>query len=106
LIAAFLPDNVKLILLGVLVLGAGLVWALRLPRGAVDAAEQARRRRAGDRNAGLEIALLGLVLPFIYIAATVMMFNDFKPLPTVLVAASSAGCIALGVWLYARNREP
>jgi hypothetical protein len=114
---AFLPETVKQILLAliaiVLVLGwlsrafPDVAWlrVFRLPAPHLSEDERARRKRAGNRMAGLEIALLGLALPLFYVASTVMMFNNFKTAPTIIVAVCSLSCVALGVWVFAHNRE-
>jgi hypothetical protein len=52
----------------------------------------------------LEIILAGLVLPLLYLVSTVMMLNDFKSLPTLIVGACSVSCIGVGIWIFVRNR--
>ena len=64
---------------------------------------QERQRRRANVYAGVELILLGLVIPLGYGALTVMMFNDFKPLPTTLVLVSSAICIGLGSVAIVKN---
>jgi len=51
----------------------------------------------------VEFILLGIVIPIGYGVLTIMMFNDFKPLPTALVLASSALCLGLGIAAIVRN---
>jgi hypothetical protein len=113
--ADFLPDSVKVILLGILgVFFAlstlarkypGIAWlqAFKRPQVQHSEEEQRRRRRFGNRMAAMEIMIAGLALPLVYMFATVFMFNDFGTLATIIVLASSAACIALGIWLFARN---
>jgi hypothetical protein len=60
-------------------------------------ARQAAVRRRAMVFAGSELILAGFVLPMGYVALTVMMFNDFKTMPTVLVLMGSIACIAVGV---------
>ena len=113
---SILPVWLQVALLGVLAIGFGLsriarswpdvAWlqAFRLPTVQMTEEEKARRRRAGNRQAGLEIIVAGLALPVLYMISTVMMFNNFKTLPTIIVNACSVLCIALGIWVFVRNR--
>ena len=110
------PDSVKAILMGVLTVIFTLNWlaprhpevawlqAFRLPVPRLSEEQKARRRRTANRIAGLEIIVAGLALPLLYVAATVMMFNDFRPIPTAIVGVVSLGCIVLGIWIFARAR--
>lgn len=110
------PDTVKAILLGVFAVAFALNWlaprypevqwlqAFRLPVPRLSEEQKARRRRMANRTAALEVVVAGLALPLLYVAATVMMFNDFRPIPTVIVGATSLGCIVVGIWLFARAR--
>jgi hypothetical protein len=68
-------------------------------------AQRARMRRRGDITAGLELILLGIGLPLLYVALTVMFFNNFTAMATILVFAGSALCIGLGVAGIWRNRR-
>jgi len=111
----FLPDSVKAILLGFLALmfgfnrlaralpHVGWLQAFRLPVSYLSEEERNKRRRLGNRMAGLEIALAGLCLPLVYFIPTVMMFNEPKPIPTAIVGVCAAACIATGIWIFARN---
>jgi hypothetical protein len=111
----FLPDTAKAILLGIIAVAFGLnrlararpdvAWpqVFRLPVRQMSKEERARRRRSANRLAGLEIVIAGLVLPLLYFVPTFMMFNEPKPLPVIIVSACSVICIALGVWIFARN---
>jgi uncharacterized membrane protein len=112
---AFLPDWVKAILLGLIAVAFGLnrlavafphlAWLqlFRLPVRQMSEEERARRRRSANRLAGLEMVIAGLVLPLLYFVPTFMMFNEPKPIPVVIVSACSVICIALGIWIFARN---
>ena len=66
-----------------------------------------RQKRIAERRAnfyaGVEFILLGLAIPMGYVALTVMTFNDFERLPTVLVALTSAVCIGIGIFALSRN---
>lgn len=113
----FLPDTVKTVLLGLFAIAlvlAGLARAFphvgwlkvfRFPVIQLSEEERQRRRRSANRMTALEIMIAGLALPLLYLFSTVMMFNDFETIPTIVVGACSVLCIALGIWLFARNRE-
>ena len=115
---AFLPDTIKAVLLGLIAIWFALAllaralpqvaWlqAFRLPGMKLTEEQRAGRRRAGNRQAALEIVVVGLALPILYFVSTVLLFNDFKTVPTVIVTACSVGCIALGIWIFVRNRQP
>jgi hypothetical protein len=113
--ATLLPDTVKAILLGLIVVAFGLnrlavayphigwLQAFRLPVRQMSEEERARRRRSANRLAGLEMVIAGLVLPFLYFVPTFMMFNEPKPIPVIIVSACSVICIAVGIWIFVRN---
>lgn len=113
---AFLPDTVKAVLLGLLAIVFALVWlarahpavawlqVFRLPAIQLSEEQKRRRRRIANRQVALEIMVAGLALPLLYLVATVMLFNDFKTLPTIIVAGCSVLCIAVGIWIFVRNR--
>lgn len=112
---SFLPDSVKAILLGliaaVFVLSRlaprfpDVAWlqVFRLPVRQMSEEEKARRRRRANRMAGVEIILAGMILPLLYLAAKVMMFNEPTTLGLVIVGGCSLACIILGIWVIARN---
>jgi hypothetical protein len=62
-------------------------------------------RRRANFYAGVELILLGIVLPMLYVASTVMLFNNFSTIGLILVFAGSALCIGLGVTGIWRNRR-
>lgn len=113
---AFLPDPVKAALLGLIAIAIVLGWLarrhpevawlriFRLPGIQLSPEEKERRRRTANRIAGLEIIVAGLVLPLLYLLSTVMMFNDLKPVPTLIVGACSMLLIGWGIWVLIRNR--
>lgn len=113
---AFLPDTVKAILLGLLAIAFALAWlaralpqvawlqVFRFPAIQMSEEQRARRRRSANQLAALEVIVAGLALPFLYFVSTVMLFNDFKTIPTIIVTACSVLCIALGIWIFVRNR--
>src|SRR5689334_9311584 len=94
----FFSDTVKAGMLGVIAVAFVLnglarrnphvAWlqAFRLPTVPLTQEQKEKRRRHANRMAAVEIILAGLILPLLYVASTVMMFNDFKPLATMLVA--------------------
>jgi len=81
----FLPDTVKVILFGLIVIAFALsrlaralphvAWlqVFRLPQMSEE--QRARRRRSANRLTALEIVLAGLALPLLYLLSTVMLFN-------------------------------
>lgn len=113
---AFLPDDVKATLLGLLAIVFALAWlaralpqvawlqVFRLPAIQLSEEQKRRRRRSANRLAALEIIVAGLALPLFYLVSTVMLFNDFKTLPTIIVSACSVLCIVVGIWIFVRNR--
>ncbi|MBI4729995.1 MAG: hypothetical protein HY775_10945 [Acidobacteria bacterium] len=113
---ALFPHSAGAILLGVLAIVFALAWlararphvawlqVFRLPTVHRSEEQRAARRRSANRMAALELILAGLVLPLVYVALTVMMFNDLKTLPMLLVGAGSVTCVGLGIWAFLRNR--
>ncbi len=111
----FLPDSVKAVLLGliatVFVLSRLARWfphvawlqVFRLPVIQMSEKQRVKRQRSGNRLAGLELVLAGIVLPLLYFASTIMFFNEPKTIPTIIVSACSVLCIALGIWIFIRN---
>jgi hypothetical protein len=113
---AFLPDTVKTILLVLIATAIVLVWLartfpqvtwlriFRLPAFQLSEEQKRRRQRSGNRQAALEIIVAGLALPVVYFVSTLLLFNQPKTIPTLLVTACSVLCIAIGVWIFSRNR--
>ena len=111
----FFPNWVKAILLGVIVVGFALnrlaiafpdvnwLQRFRLPVRDMSEEERARRRKSGNRMAALEMILAGLILPFLYLASTVFMFNEPETFAMIVVGALSLLCIATGIWIFAKN---
>lgn len=110
-----LPESVKAILLGLVatafVLSRLAHWfphvawlqVFRLPIIQMSEEQRTKRRRFGNRMAGLEMVFAGVVLPLIYFASTIMFFSEPQTIPTIIVIACSAMCIALGIWIFMRN---
>ena len=111
----FLPNSVKAILLGIIALVFVLsqlarwlphvAWLqlFRLPVIQMSEEQKAKRRRSGNRMAGLEMVLAGVVLPLLYFGSTIMFFSTPQTIPTIIVTAGSVLCIALGIWMFVRN---
>lgn len=59
--------------------------------------QEATQRRRANTMAGLEMILLGVIVPLGYVFLTVMMFNDFDPIVTVLVIGGSIVCVGFGI---------
>ena len=111
----FLPDTVKAILLGLIAVAFALhrlararpdvAWlqVFRLPESRLSEEQKAKRRQSANRLAGLEIVVAGLLLPLLYFLSTVMLFNEPRTLPTIIVSVCSGLCIGLGLWIFVRN---
>ena len=112
---SFLPDSVKAILLGLIAVVFVLSrlsyrfpdvdWLqhFRLPIRHLSEEEKTRQRRRGNLMAGMQIILAGMVLPLLYIAAKVMMFNEPTTLGMAIVGGCSLACIVIGSWVIARS---
>jgi hypothetical protein len=111
----FLTDAVKAILLGLIAIvfvlsrlarwfpHVGWLQVFQLPVIQMSEEQRAKRRRLGNRMAGLEMVLAGVVLTLLYFASTIMFFSEPKTIPTIIVTACSVLCIALGIWIFVRN---
>lgn len=98
---AFLPNSVKAILLGVLAIAFALAWlarafpqvawlqVFRLPQVQLSEEQRARRRRFGNRRMAFEFIVAGLALPLLYMVSTVMLFNEPKTIPMIIVSSCS-----------------
>ncbi len=113
---ALLPNTVKVILLGLFAIAFTLVWlaralpqvawlrVFRLPAFQLSEEQRRRQQRWANRQVALEIIVAGLALPLLYLVSTVMLFNGFKTLPTIIVAVCSVLCISGGIWIFVRSR--
>ena len=111
----FLSHTTKAILLGVLAVGFGLnrlalvfphvgwLQIFRLPKSQISDEQRARRQRSANRLAGLEMVIAGLILPLLYFGSTVLLFNEPKTGPMIIVGICSLICILVGAWIFARN---
>jgi uncharacterized membrane protein YqjE len=110
-----IPPAIQAILLGVIVVVFGLnrlarafpdvewLQKFRLPTIELSEEEKARRRRRANLMAGFEIILAGLVLPLLYLASKVMMFNEPTTFGLIIVGSCSLTCLGLGGWVIARS---
>jgi hypothetical protein len=102
-------EKIQLVLVGVFVFVYGfsalarrfpdVAWLQRLrydpPR--LSDAQRAKIRRRANIHAGVELILLGIVLPMGYVALTMMLFSDVTRIAMTVVFAGSALCIGLGL---------
>jgi len=91
---------IALIIMGLVMLAKrrpDIAWLQPFRGRELSPAQQERNRKRANRYAGVELILLGIIVPMGYVALTVMMFSSFETVPTVLVALGSALCIGLGV---------
>ena len=111
----FLSTTVKAILLGLIAVAFGLsrlaggyprvgwLQIFRLPERQMSEEEKARRKRAENRRAGLEIILAGFVLPLVYFGLGIVFFTQPSTLEIVVVGLLSVLSIGGGIWVLARN---
>lgn len=107
--SAAMYEKIQLILVGVFAFVYGfsalarrfpdVAWLQRLrydpPR--LSDAQRAKMRRRANIHAGVELILLGLVIPLCYVALTMMLFSDVTRTAMTIVFAGSALCIGLGL---------
>jgi hypothetical protein len=108
-------DTVKTVLGGVVVVVFGLsALSRRFPQvewlqhfrydpPKLSEAQRARMQRRANVAAGVQLILLGVVLPMGYIVLTVMMFNDITRKAMAVVLTGSVVCIALGITAIVRS---
>jgi hypothetical protein len=111
----FLSTTVKAILLGLIAVVFGLsrlaraypsvgwLQLFRLPERQMSDEEKARRKRAENRRAGLEIILAGVVLPIVYFGLGVVFFTEPSALEIVVVGLLSVLSVGGGIWILAKN---
>jgi hypothetical protein len=104
-----MSDKIQLILGGIAAVLFGLsALARRFPHIAwlqhfyfelpkVSEEQKAKMQRRATLHAGLQLILLGIVLPMGYVVLTVMMFNDVTRKAMTIVLTGSVVCIALGI---------
>ena len=111
----FLTPTVKAILLGLIAVVFVLsrltraypevswLQPFRLPLRQMSEEERARRRKSANRMAAVQMVLGGLILPFLYFASTVFMFENPSTVAMIVVGALSAACVAGGIWVFVRS---
>lgn len=83
-----------------------IVWLRVFDMRAKLTDDQRRRlQRTVDMNAGLQLILLGLALPVVYVVLTTMFFGTFAPRGIAFVAAGSLACIVTGLVGVIRTRR-
>jgi hypothetical protein len=104
-----MSDKIQLILGGIVAVIFGLraasrrfphiAWLQHFHFELPQLSEQQRKRmqRRSAVLAGVELILLGIVLPLGYVVLTVMMFNEVTRKAMVMVLTGSVVCIGLGV---------
>lgn len=108
---------VQIVLLGVLAAAYGLsALSRRFPRVALlqvfrhnaprlSEKQRATIRRRVNSYAGIELILMGIVLPMIYVVSNVMFFSSPTSTGIGLVTAGSLLLIGLGTTAIWRNRR-
>jgi len=109
--------TIQLVLVGILAVTLGLAalsrrfpqagWlqVFRYVKPRLSEEQQGKIRQSANIHAGIELILLGVVLPMVYFASSLMMFTDPTTPGTVLVGAGSVLLIGLGVTAIWRNRQ-
>jgi hypothetical protein len=77
----------------------------RYERPRLSEEHRARMRRRANVHAGVELILIGIVLPMGYVALTAMMFNDITTKGMAIALAGSVLCIGLGVTAIVRSNR-
>jgi hypothetical protein len=110
--SALLPDWLRNVVMSAILILFVLAWAARrypqfewlrafkLPE--LNPAQRARRKRASDIHAGIEVILLGVLMVPGYFVVTLMTWGDPSRGMLIAVGALSVACITLGVWAIAR----
>lgn len=84
----------------------GWLQAFRFERPRLSEEQQAKIRRRANIQAGIELILLALVLPFGYFVVTLMTWSDVSTTGVTLVLLGSVVLTGLGVTAIWRNRQP
>lgn len=109
--------DVQLVLVGVLAVLFGLsalsrqfphiawlqLFRFNAPR--LSEEQRAKMRQRANIHAGIELILLGMVVPIGYFATTIMMFNDPTPTGIAIALGSALLLIGLGITAIWRNRK-
>lgn len=67
--------------------------------------QRTKMRQRANIYAGIELILLGMVVPLGYFALTIMMFNNPTPTGTAIALGSALLLIGLGITAIWRNRR-
>src|SRR5687768_15470 len=108
MVESFLPESVKMVLMGivsvVIVLSAlagrmpDVAWLQTFKLQDKRTEEQKRRaRRSANILGGLEMIVAGVALPAVYVIPTVMFFNEPSQRVLLLLGAFSIALIGIGV---------
>jgi hypothetical protein len=68
--------------------------------------QRARMRQRANVHSGIELIFLGIVVPLVYFASTIMMFNEPTLVGSAIALASAVLLIGLGSTAIWRNRRP
>jgi uncharacterized membrane protein len=79
-------------------------WLRHFKMPELPAAQRERHRKRSERLAGIEMILVGVLLPLGYLLLTVMTFSSISPLWLTGVIAASALCIGFGIYALVKNR--
>jgi hypothetical protein len=85
----------------------GIAWLQLFRYNAPRLSDELRAKIHQRANvyAGIELILLGIVVPMVYFASTVMMFNEPTTTGTTIALASALVLIGLGATAIWRNRR-
>jgi hypothetical protein len=109
--------TVQLVLLGFLAVLLGMsalsrrfphiAWLQLFRHNAAQLTEEqrARIRQRANLHTGIELILLGIVVPIVYFASTIMMFNEPTAAGTLIALAIAALLIGIGTAAIRRNRS-
>jgi hypothetical protein len=67
--------------------------------------QRARMRQRANVHGGIEMILLGIGLPMVYLAVSVMFFNSLTTTEVVLVLGGAVLLIGLGITAIVRSRR-
>jgi hypothetical protein len=112
-----MSQTVQMVLAGILALLFGLsalsrrfpdvgwLQLFRIERPQLSDEQRARMRQRSTILAGLEMILLGIVIPAVYFIGTIMMFNEPTATGMVISLAASLLLIGLGIAAIVRSRR-
>lgn len=82
-----------------------VAWLRPFQPPKLSARQQAIQRRRANTLVGLEMILMGIIVPVGYFVVTVMMFNEFDPLVTLLVIGVSIASLGFGIAAIVSSRR-